>query len=197
MPQHIGSRGPNFNLTAVALLSLLMISGCSHSGGNSLHLKSPATGDKDIAIKSCYGYGVIKTFTDINGKITTAPTYNFSAATYDLDATNFGMTLDKPMPSDDNVRIMFSLVGDEGKADAPPRAATYAAKADKYMKVESVGFVTRRGGSEMKTWLDRSTLNGQVKLDSVSGDSASGDIDVTAGNITIKGFFTARLLKRK
>jgi hypothetical protein len=197
MPLYIRSSQLKFMLAVTAALSLLLIFGCSKGGGNSLHLKSPATGDKDVAVKSCYTYAVIKTFTDINGKMTTAPTYNFSAANYDLDATNFGMTLDKPMTSDDNVRVMFSLVAEEGKGDAPLKTGTYSAKADKYMKVESVGIVSHRGGSESKTWLDRSALNGQVKVDSVSADSVSGDIDVTAGDTAIKGAFTAKILKRK
>jgi hypothetical protein len=65
------------------------------------------------------------------------------------------------------------------------------------MKVETVGIVTRKGGVETKTWLDRSALNGEVKVTSVSDDSASGEIDVTAGDMTIKGSFTAKILKRK
>jgi len=32
---------------------------------------------------------------------------------------------------------------------------------------------------------------------SVSADSISGDIDLTAGNALVKGSFTAKLLKRK
>lgn len=198
MPLHNLLRRLTFALMLTATVSLLLLSGCSKGGGNGLHVKSPATGDKDVAVKSAYAYAVTKSFTDITGKMTTAATYNFSAANYDLDAANFGMTLDKPMTSDENVRVMFSLVGDEGTKDnAALKAGTYSAKADKYMKVESVGIVTRKGGADTKTWLDRSTLNGQVKITSVSDDSASGDIDVTAGDFTIKGSFTAKILKRK
>jgi len=198
MPLHNSLRRLTLALMLIATVCLLLLSGCSKGGGNSLHVKSPAAGEKDVAIKSGYAYAVTKTFTDISGKMTTAATYNFSAANYDLDAANFGMTLDKPMTSDDNLRVMFSLVGDEGTKDnAPLKAGTYSAKADKYMKVETVGIVTRKGGAETKTWLDRSMLNGQVKVNSVSDDSASGDIDVTAGDITIKGSFTAKILKRK
>jgi hypothetical protein len=65
------------------------------------------------------------------------------------------------------------------------------------MKVEAVGIVTRKNGTEVKTWFDRSTLNGQVRVTSVSGDTASGDVDVMAGDNTIKGSFTAKILARK
>jgi len=193
MPRH----GTTFFVLIVALCALTL-AGCSKSGGNSLHVKSPAAGDKDLGIKSGYAYAVTKSFTDINQKITTAATCNVYAANYDLDAGNFAMTLDKPMTADDNVRVTFSLVGEEGtKENSPLKAGTYSAKADKYMKVETVGIVTRKGGADSKNWFDRSSLTGDVKVTSVSDDSFSGDIDVTAGESSIKGSFTAKFLKRK
>ena len=180
------------------LLASMMLVTCSKNEANSLHIKSPQTGEKDFVVKSCYTFPVTKSFTDISGKITTGVSYNVHCANYDLDGSNFGLGLNKPMTSDDHLRVMFSLVGDEGtKEDAPLKAGTYVAKADKYMKVETVGIVTRKGGTEAKNWFDRSSLNGEVKISSVSDESASGEIDVTAGDSTIKGSFTAKLLKRK
>lgn len=196
MPLH-KVRKLNPLLLFVVAITLVFV-GCSKSGGgNDLHVKSPPTGEKDLAVKSSYAYGVVKTFTDVNGKMTTASTYNFYVANYDLDAGNFGMTLEKPMPSDDSVRVVFSLVGAEGAKDAAPETGTYSAKVDKYMKVESVGIIARKNGADIKTWFDRGKLSGEVKVTSVSGDSASGDIDVTAGDNTIKGSFTAKILQRK
>ena len=180
-------------------IATLSFSACSKgSGGNSLHVKSAASGDKEMAVKSGYAYAVTKSFTDINQKITTAVVYNVTVANYDLDATNFGMTLDKPMASDDQMRVVFSLVGEEGTKDPGAlKAGTYSAKADKYMKVETVGIVTRKGSADTKNWFDRSSLSGQVTVTSATNDSISGDIDVTAGDSTIKGSFTAKILKRK
>ncbi|HEV2905311.1 MAG TPA: hypothetical protein VGW32_09695 [Pyrinomonadaceae bacterium] len=194
----VNNRFPFLLLLTIAVSSLLL-SGCSKGGGgNSLHVKSPAVGEKDLVVKSGYAFAVTKSFTDINQKITTAVTYNVHAANYDLDATNFGMTLEKPMASEDQLRLVFSLVGEEGTKDhAPIKAGTYSAKADKYMKVETVGIVTRKGNADTKTWFDRSSLTGQVNVTSVTDDSISGDIDVTAGDSAIKGSFTAKILKRK
>lgn len=188
-----------FACCLIAIGSALLFAGCGKSAGaNSIHVKSTATGEKDLAIKSSYAYAVTKTFTDINNKITMASAYNVYAANYDLDAGNFAMTMDKPLTSDDQVRVMFSLIGDEGTNDkSPPKAGTYSAKADKHMKVETVGIVSRKGGADNKTWLDRSTLTGEVKVTSASADEISGDIDVKAGDTTIKGSFTAKVLKRK
>jgi hypothetical protein len=182
----------------IALALFVGACGKGGGGGNSLHIKSAATGEKDLAVKSSYSFAVTKTFTDTSNKITAASAYNVYAANYDLDAGNFAMTLDKPLASDDQVRVTFSLIGDQGTNDKSPlKAGTYSAKADKFMKVETVGIVSRKAGADNKFWLDRSTLTGEVKVTSASADEISGDVDVTAGDTSIKGSFTAKILKRK
>jgi len=193
-------KSPKSCLFLVAtIVSAFLLIGCANSsGGNELHVKSAAAGDKDVVTKTAFADPVTKTFTDINGKMTTAVVYNIHVANYDLDSGRFGASLNNPMPADDSMRVMFTLVGDEGtKEGSPLKTGTYSAKADKYMKVETVGIVTRKGGTEIKNWFDRSTLNGNVKVTSASGDSASGDIDVTAGDNVIKGSFIAKILHRK
>lgn len=188
-----------FILMVSALAGLLFLSGCGNgAGGSGLHVKSPATGEKDVALKSSYTFAVTKSFTDTANNVTTAPSYRVYVASYDLDAANFGMTLDKPLTSDDHLRVVFSLVGEQGGNEkTPPKAGTYSAKADKFMKVEDVAIVSRKGGSDSKVWLDRSTLSGEVKVTSVSGDTTSGEVNLTAGETTIKGTFTAKVLTRK
>lgn len=204
MPQTKSLEGPFtrriiFTLCLTALACALFMSGCSKgAGGNSLHVKSPATGEKDMPLKSSYAFAVIKTFTDTSNKITTAAAYRVYAANYDLDPANFAMTLDRPVTSDDQVRVEFSLIGDQGTDDkAPPKAGTYSAKADKFMKVETAGIVSRKGGADNRVWLDRSTLTGSVKVTSASADEISGDVDLSSGDTSIKGSFTAKILKRK
>ena len=192
------SRRITFTLSLIAL-ACVFLSACSNgAGGNGLQIKSAATGEKDLAIKSAYAFAVTKSFTDAMGKITTAPSYRIYAANYDLDAANFSMTLDKPLTSDDRLRVVFSLVGEQGgNATTPLKAGTYSAKADKFIKVEDGGIVSRKGGTESKVWLDRSTLTGEVKVNSVSGDTMSCDVDLSAGETSIKGSFTAKILIRK
>jgi hypothetical protein len=130
--------------------------------------------------------------------MTTASAYNVYLANYDLDAKNFAMTLDKPLAADDQVRAVFSLIGDEGTNDkSAVKAATYSAKADKYDKAESAGIVARRNGADVKSWLDRSMLTGEVKVTSASADEISGDVNLSSGEMAIKGSFTAKILKRK
>lgn len=180
------------------LFASVLLAGCSKTGGSGLHLKSAATGEKDVPVKSSYAFPVTKTFTDTSGNITTAVSYRSYVANYDLDGGNFAMTLDKPPTSDDSVRVVFSLVGEQGGNEkTAPKAGTYSAKADKFMKVEDVAIISRKGGSDSKVWLDRGTVNGEVKITAASADSMSGDINLTAGESTIKGSFTAKVLARK
>ncbi len=187
-----------FTFALILIAASLCLSACGKSGSAGLHIKSTATGEKDVAVKSSYSFPVTKTFTDASGKMSMAASYRTYAANYDLDSANFAMTMDKPLTSDDQARLVFSLVGDEGTNEkSPAKAGTYSAKADKFMKVEDVAIVSRKGAADNKAWLDRSTLSGQVKVTSATADEISGDIDLTAGDNTIKGSFTAKVLKRK
>ena len=203
MPRYVIGRRASSRIVSVIFLFIIVLSlvfaGCGKiAGGNSLHIKSAATGEKDFALRANYAFAVTKTFTDINNKITNASAYNVYVANYDLDAGNFAMTLDKPLSSDDQVRVMFSLIGEQGTNDKSPlKAGTYSAKADKYLRVETVGIVSRKGGADSKVWFDRSAVTGEVKVTSASGDSISGDVDITAGENVIKGSFTAKVLTRK
>ncbi len=186
-------------LVSCLLTFALVFSACSNSpGGGNMLVKSPATGDKELPQKSGYAFAINKSFTDTSGKITTAASYRVYVANYDLDAGNFAMTLDKPLSSDEQVRVVFSLVGDQGTNDKSPlKTGTFPAKADKFMKVEDVTIVSRKGGTDNKASLDRSTLSGDAKVSSVSGDTISGEVDLSSGAISIKGPFTARILVRK
>ena len=151
-----------FASSLIALATFL--GGCSNSGGGNMLVKSPATGEKEMRRKSGYAFAVIKTFTDASGKMTAAASYRVYVATYDLDAGNFTMTLDKPLSADDQVRVVLSLVGAQGTNDKSQlKTGIYSAKADKFMKVEDVAVVSRKGGADNKALFDRSTLSGDAK----------------------------------
>lgn len=180
-------------------LGTLLFQSCGQTtSSNVVHIKSSATGEKDLAIKSGYAFPITKSFTDINGKMTNASAYNVYLANYDLDSRNFAMSMDKPLNGDDQVRVVFNLIGEEGSNDkSAAKAGTYAAKSDKFMKAENVGVVARKNGADIKSWLDRTTLTGEVKLSSVANDEIRGDVDLSSGEMSIKGAFSAKVLKRK
>jgi hypothetical protein len=183
-------------VVGMLLVTSAFLTSCNKTASG-MKVKTDA-GERNMPVKSSYAYAVTKSFTDINRNITTAATYNVFAANYDLDAGNFAQTMNKPLTADDQIRVTFSLVGDQGTDEkAAAKAGDYAAKADKFMKVETVGIITRSGGADKTEWLDRSTLTGNAKITSVSGDTITGDIDVSAGGLSIKGPFTAKVLKRK
>ena len=181
------------------IAAAIFLVGCSSSGGGAnVLVKSPVTGEKELRQKSGYAYTVNKTFTDASGQMTTAGSHRVYVANYDLDAGNFAMTLDKPLTGDDQMRVVFSLVGDQGSNDKSAlKTGTYSAKADKFMKIEDVAILSRKGGADNKTVLDRSTLSGDARVSSVSGDIVTGEVDLSSGAISIKGPFSARILVRK
>jgi hypothetical protein len=187
----------NFPPSALIATLVIFLARCGAAGGGSLYVKS-AAGDKDFSEKSGYAFPVTKSFTDTTGKITTAASYRVYAANYDLDPKNFSLTLDKPLTGDEQLRVVFSLVGAEGGTDKSPAAAgTYSAKADKFMKVEDVAIVARKNGADSKTLFDRNASSGEVKVSSVTGDTMTGEIGLTSGGNSIKGPFTAKILVRK
>ena len=208
-PRHLQSRKDNSQrslrdlLGLIGTISLLMLAlllaGCSKgAGGNTMKLKWPGMDQHDVPVKSGNAFAVIKTFTDVNNKITAAASYRVYVASYDLDSSEFARSMDKPLASDDQVRVVFSLVGDEGTNDkSPVKVGTYSAKADKFMKVEDASIVSRKGGQDNKLLLERGGLTGDVKVASVSGDTITGEVDLTSGETAIKGPFTAKILVRK
>ena len=198
-PPHHSRLSQTFTLASCLVALALLLSACGKTaGGNAVHVKSNVTAEKDLAIKSAYAFPVTKSFTDINGKLTTASVYYVYLANYDLDSKNFAMTLDKPLTADDQVRVVFSLIGNEGTDEKSAiKAGSYSAKADKYSKAESAGIVARKNGAEVKSRLDRSMLNGEVNVSSAAADEISGEVNLTSGDTSIKGSFTAKILKRK
>jgi len=211
MLMHTSMSGPK-NVTLPATRSLafatplllivfaLILAGCGKSGNGSaggIHVKAPGMDERDIAAKSGATFASTKSFTDKDNKITTAATYRVYVASYDLDTSQFARSMDKPMTADDQARVVFSLVGEEGGNEKSPlKAGTYSAKADKYLKIEEVSIVTRKNGQDNKVVLDRSDLAGEVRVTAVSGDSVSGELNLTGGETSIKGPFTAKILMR-
>lgn len=183
-------------MRSLCYLAALLLAGCSNSG-NSIKLKT-AGGEHDVPVKSGSAFAVTKTFTDINGKITTAASYRVYVANYDLDGAQFGRSLEKALATDEAKRVVFSLVGEQGTNEKTPlKPGTYSATADKFNRVEEVSIVTRKNGQDDKQFLERSAISGDVKVASVSGDSVTGEIDLTTGETTIKGPFVAKILVRQ
>lgn len=184
----------------ILCLSVALLGACSGAGGSKVDIKI-AGKDMPLNIKSSGTYASTKTFTetkDGQSKITKASSNYIVLASYDLD-TSAGMnSMNKPVKAADEIRVAFQLVGDEGTDDkAAIKAGSYTTKAEKFGKVDYVTVAYFADGKESSNSFDIAKTNGEVKITSVSGDSVSGEIDLTEGDRSIKGKFTAKLAAKK
>lgn len=174
---------------------------CGGAGGSTIAIK---TGGKDVSLasKSSGTYKTVKTFTDINQNITKATAFDVYLANYEMDSTS-PMTMRKALTSADQVRVSMQLIGAEG-TDQNSEFKPGVYKADptlKYMKLDSLGITTFADGKEVTTRFETMSstakISGQVEVKSVTADAISGTIDVTEGDKTIKGDFTAKIAAKK
>lgn len=106
------------------------------------------------------------------------------------------------MTAPDQMRVDLQLTGEEGtKDDSPFKVATYSAKADKFNSVRFVRINAFADGKQTETDFDTSfskeKVSGEVKITSVTADTVSGEVNLTEGDKSIKGTFTAKLPKAK
>lgn len=186
-------------LMVIVIGFLLAACGSGGIGGGSAKMDIKVGGkDTALAIKSSGSDKNVKTFTDTAGKVTTATSVYATMANYDMDTTNFA-SMKKPLTAPEQARVMLQLIGEEGtdqKSEFKP--GTYKADpAGKFMKLDSLVVTTFADGKEVVTSFDTmfsaSKITGQVVVKSVTADAISGDIDVTDGDKSVKGTFTAKI----
>ena len=99
-------------LTIIVFAMILTACGAGTGGSAKIDIK---VGGKDVSLetKTSGTYKNVKTFTDINGKATTATTFQVGLANYEMDPAT-PLTMSKPLTSPDQVRLMIQLVGEEG-----------------------------------------------------------------------------------
>ena len=107
----------------------------------------------------------------------------------------------KPLTAPDQMRVDLQLTGEDGtKDDSPFKVGTYSAKADKFNSVRFVRINAFADGKQTETDFDTSfskeKVNGEVKITSVTADTVSGEVNLTEGDKSIKGTFTAKLPKK-
>lgn len=184
------------------IIATVLVSACGAMGNGSSKLDIKIAGkDSTLAIKSggVYYGNVISTAPGKPSVQTFA--HDIYLANYEMDTTS-GLTMRKPLTAADQMRVELQLTGEEGtKTDSPFKVATYNAKYDKVNGVRSIIVVTFADGKETKTVFDTMGLSpkaaGDVKLTAVTADSISGEINLSDGDKSIKGNFTAKLPKAK
>lgn len=98
------------------------------------------------------------------------------------------------------MRVELQLMGEDGTGkDSPFKVGTYAAQADKTSGVRVVDIRTFADGKQTDTNFDTlmgskdKKAAGEVKIISVTADTVNGEVDLTEGDKSIKGTFTAKL----
>ena len=134
----------------------------------------------------------------IPGQATKASIHTIHIANYELDRASPAKALTTP----DQMRVDIRIIGEEGTWDTSPfKIGTYSPKADKFNLVSNVTIVTFADGKQIETRFDNSSGNkkvdGEVKITSVTADTVSGEVNLTEGDKSVKGTFTANLFATK
>jgi hypothetical protein len=159
-----------------------------------LTLKSPATGERQITGKPSYTFAVSS---GSRLRASNTAQYHIYTANYDLDPSHLGLSMSKPLTSDDHVRLQILLFGGpDTTEESPPKEGIYLVHGDDGRGVNVIIY-SRQNGIENRTVLNVDTpLSGQVKVTSVSRDWLAADVDLTAGETSLKGTFEAKILGR-
>jgi len=186
-------------LIVITMCSLL-ISACGGAGGgSSLSIK---TNGKDVpmVVKSSGSDKSVFTYTPGVGQPpVTATSFSAMLGNYEMETTNFA-TMKKKLASADQARVSFSIYGEAGTGlndDIKP--GTYKVEKDpKFMCVRTLTVTTFADGTDKETYFDLRSGDaaGEIKITSVTADAVSGSIDVTQGDNSVKGNFTARVAKK-
>ena len=187
------------------LISIIAIflSACGGAGvGSSSPKVNIKVGGKDSTMEVKSGgvyYGNVISTSPGKPSIQTF-SHSIYLANYEMDTTN-AATMKKALTAPEQIRLLIGLQGEEGtKTDSPFKVGTYTLKAERFNKVSVVMITTFADGKEktddFDTMSSMSKAEGEVKITAVTADSVSGEINVTEGDKTIKGTFTAKLPKK-
>jgi len=183
--------------------SILLFNACGGAGlGTSAPKLNVKTGGKDATMEIKTGgayYGNVISTSPGKPPIQTF-SHDIYLANYEMDTTN-PATMKKPLTAPEQLRVQIGLQGEEGtKDDSPFKVGTYNLKAERFNKVRTVVITTFVDGKEKSDSFDTmssmSKAEGEVKITAVTADSVSGEINVTEGDKSIKGTFTAKLPKK-
>ena len=184
------------------IIATLLVSACGAAGGGSPKLDVKVGGKASTLNLKSGGvyYGNVISTSPGNPNVQTFA-HDIYLANYEMDTTS-PVTMRKPLTAPDQMRVELQLTGEDGtNPDSPFKIATYSAKADKINRVRSIIVVTFADGKETKTNFDTMGLtpkaDGDVKITAITADSISGEVNLSEGDKSIKGTFTAKLPKAK
>jgi hypothetical protein len=190
------------NILLAAAAAFYLACGGGGAGGSKIDVSFNGNA-VPLEVKSSGVYPATKTFSmtaDGETKMTKAVNHYVALANFELD-TKGPATMGRALTEDGNVRVVFQIVGEEGTDEkAPVKAGTFVAntaKCEKYNCVDFLQISRFTGGKEEKLSLTMSRAEGDVKITSVTDDTISGEIDITKGQHSVKGSFTAKITTKR
>lgn len=185
-------------LLVITMCALLM-SACGGGGSSSLSIKASGK-DVPMSVKSSGSDKSVFTYTPGVGQPpVTATSFSAMLGNYEMETTNFA-TMKKKMTSADQARVSFSIYGEAGTGlNDEIKPGTYKVdKEGRFMNVSTVTVTTFADGKDKETYFDlrAADAKGEIKVTSVTTDAVSGSIDVSQGDNSVKGNFTAKIAKK-
>lgn len=112
--------------------------------------------------------------------------------------------MNSPLTAPEQIRVGIQLTGEDGTTkDSPFKVGTYSAQADKVNGVRLVKVSIFADGKQKDTTFNSlmgfgdKKASGEVQITSVTADAVSGEVNLTEGDKSIKGAFTAKLPQKK
>lgn len=186
-------------LLHTGVITLLLLSNCSTNEVNvaSLHVKSPAIGEKQMVLKS--SYMVAKTLSLDTGLYSggTVGVYDVFIANYDLETKSLPLEVNKPS-KDGEILVTFNLVAHQGSSATSPTLGTYlVGREHGPMGMGTVEIISHQGGATQTKYLTQVALPGSVTIKSLSDKMILGEINLTTTDSFIKGAFNSWILEAK
>ena len=197
-------------LCVLILATLVASCGGASSGGGTGSSADPIASKLDVKVGGKDSTLNVKTGAVYYGNvISTAPgrpdiqtfAHTIYLANYEMETTSPAWTRKVPS-APDQMRVDIQLTGEEGtKTDSPFKVGTYSAKAGKFNSMRFAQVHAFADGkptqTRFETLFSNSKVDGDVKINAVTAETVSGEVNLTDGGNSIKGSFTARLPKAK
>jgi hypothetical protein len=190
-------------LLTLALVALFLCA-CGAAGAGEPKLDVKVGGkDSTLNVKSGAVYPSEMVFTAPGKPDVKTSAHTIYLTNYEMDTTGPGW-MNKPLTAPEQIRVGIQLTGEGGTAkDSPFKVGTYSAQADKVNGVRFVKVSAFADGKQTDTTfnslmgLGDQKASGEVKISSVTADAVSGEVNLTEGDKSIKGAFTAKLPQKK
>jgi uncharacterized protein involved in high-affinity Fe2+ transport len=189
-------------LILVSLVSLLTACGATASAPK-LEVKAGGK-EATLDIKSGAVYPSEMSFTAPGKTTMKTSAHIIYLANYELNAAADSAWVNRSMTAPGQVRVGIQLTGEDGSGvKSPFKVGTYSAQAANVNGVRLVKIESFADGKQGATNFDTlmgygdKKAAGEVKITSVTDSAVSGEVNLTEGDKSVKGTFTASLPKKQ